>query len=222
MNDFFTQLKTAAELPSQKVDSRDIRRYAAVSLIFHHFKDENDIKLGMIRRAIDARDPWSGQMAFPGGGQDPEDNDLQATSVRETFEEVGIHLAEHASFLGSLDEIHSRRNGKLIPLAIAPFIYHLHDLQNLRLDTEEVHSFHWFSLSHFLQSSHHIDYPLTYDSNEFFLPAIQNSPVPIWGISYLMLKNLFDRFDDLIGLDELSRLFAGNVYEKWRGYPPNL
>jgi len=43
----------------------------------------------------------SGQIAFPGGKQDPSDQDLRATAMREAREEVGLQ-AEFVQVLGSL------------------------------------------------------------------------------------------------------------------------
>lgn len=43
----------------------------------------------------------SGQVAFPGGKQDPEDADSVATALREAHEEVGLQ-AQHVEVLGSL------------------------------------------------------------------------------------------------------------------------
>nr|WP_254538115.1 CoA pyrophosphatase [Halomarina sp. BCD28] len=45
-----------------------------------------------------------GQMAFPGGGHEPSDADLQATAIREAGEEIGLR-AEEASVVGRLDDI---------------------------------------------------------------------------------------------------------------------
>lgn len=43
----------------------------------------------------------SGQVAFPGGKQDPEDVDAAATALREAHEEVGLH-PQHVEVLGHL------------------------------------------------------------------------------------------------------------------------
>lgn len=43
----------------------------------------------------------SGQIAFPGGRQDPHDPDLISTALREAQEEVGLH-PEHVDVLGTL------------------------------------------------------------------------------------------------------------------------
>ena len=45
-----------------------------------------------------------GEMAFPGGGYEPEDADLVRTALREADEEVGIR-PEEAEVLGQLDDV---------------------------------------------------------------------------------------------------------------------
>ena len=37
-----------------------------------------------VKRVEEAKDPWSGQVAFPGGKRDAEDKDLKETVIRET------------------------------------------------------------------------------------------------------------------------------------------
>lgn len=45
-----------------------------------------------------------GQMSFPGGGREPIDSDLEATALRESHEEIGLHPSE-ARVVGTLDDI---------------------------------------------------------------------------------------------------------------------
>ena len=45
-----------------------------------------------------------GQIAFPGGGHDPEDPDLAATALREAQEEIGLDPAD-VRLLGPLDDL---------------------------------------------------------------------------------------------------------------------
>lgn len=46
----------------------------------------------------------AGQMAFPGGGREPEDEDLLATAQREAREEVGLAPAD-TDIIGRIDDI---------------------------------------------------------------------------------------------------------------------
>lgn len=76
-----------AQRPTLPIEPSD--RPAAVFVLF---VQRDDSKLVLIRRA-DRGDPWSGQMAFPGGHIQPDDADALAAAFRETAEEVGIPSA---------------------------------------------------------------------------------------------------------------------------------
>lgn len=64
-----------------------------------------DASVLLVKRRVDERDPWSGQIAFPGGRFRPEDECLAETIRRELYEEVGLHLETDVELLGSLDPI---------------------------------------------------------------------------------------------------------------------
>lgn len=99
----------------------------------------------MIRRAIRPQDPWSGQMAFPGGRSSPGDPDLLATAVRETREEVGISL-DVDRCLGQLDDI-APRTRILPPIMVRPFVFTLPGMPEPRPAGHEVAEAGWFAIA---------------------------------------------------------------------------
>ena len=75
------------------VELSDSGQSAAVMLI-------TDMQsLALIRRKKRVNDPWSGQIALPGGLRKPGEA-IEQTAVRETMEEVGF-LASPGDYLGS-------------------------------------------------------------------------------------------------------------------------
>jgi 8-oxo-dGTP pyrophosphatase MutT (NUDIX family) len=55
-----------------------------------------------------------GQISFPGGAQDSEDEDLIATALRESEEEIGL-LRDHVEVIGQLDDIITISNFLVTP-----------------------------------------------------------------------------------------------------------
>lgn len=58
----------------------------------------SNLQILYIQRAIQANDPWSGHIAFPGGRQEENESDLQ-TAIRETKEEIGLELGNSREFI---------------------------------------------------------------------------------------------------------------------------
>ncbi|MEE9321294.1 MAG: CoA pyrophosphatase [Granulosicoccus sp.] len=78
--------------------SSNMRRAAVLIPLI---RQSGDWHILYIRRASNENDRHSGQVAFPGGGSDAEDNSPEATALRETREEIGI-AANRISLLGQL------------------------------------------------------------------------------------------------------------------------
>jgi 8-oxo-dGTP pyrophosphatase MutT (NUDIX family) len=83
--------------------------------------DVPSLDILLIQRAVREGDPWSGQIALPGGRRDPEDATLQDTAIRETLEETGLDLAAEGVVLGVLDELRPR-TPVLPPIIVTPFV----------------------------------------------------------------------------------------------------
>ncbi|PWN22952.1 hypothetical protein BCV69DRAFT_266465 [Microstroma glucosiphilum] len=105
-----------------------------------------------IKRATRATDKWSAHVAFPGGRRDETDEDALYTAMRETWEEVGLDLADRDFLkIGQLDDREITSSlGKRLLMVLSPFVF----LQTTpfshhpELQPTEVASAHWVSLAH--------------------------------------------------------------------------
>jgi 8-oxo-dGTP pyrophosphatase MutT (NUDIX family) len=122
--------------PLRRASDAD-RPQAAVALLLAPDPD----RLLLIRRAERAGDPWSGQLALPGGRHDAGDTDLLATAIRETAEETGIRL-EREWCRAELDDL-VPRTPTLPPIMVRPFIFLLGEAIAPGLSNEVVHAAWW-------------------------------------------------------------------------------
>ena len=163
---------------------------AAVALILRD--GEAGIELLFIRRAEHPQDPWSGQMAFPGGRAETGDADLMATAVRETSEEIGLDLARAAEPLGALDEVRAMARMRPMELTIQPFVFRLVTPAEPHLGSE-VKSVHWLPLAALLGAELRSTMDYVHDGTSLRFPCVRVDEVVIWGLTYRMLLALGER-----------------------------
>ncbi|KAH9457832.1 hypothetical protein Pst134EB_010144 [Puccinia striiformis f. sp. tritici] len=83
------------------------------------------LEIFYIERATRANDRWSAHIAFPGGRMEAEDEDGLFCAMRETWEEVGIDLAEKEFIhLGRLDDREITTSlGKRLLMVLSPYVF---------------------------------------------------------------------------------------------------
>ncbi|HTL80468.1 MAG TPA: CoA pyrophosphatase [Bacteroidia bacterium] len=114
----------------QHLDKRPDHRKSAVML--HLFMKEGELFTMIIRRP-DYDGTHGGQLALPGGKMDKEDEDLLATAIRETREEVNVRVLPQ-NIIGKLTPVY-------IPVSnflVQPFVAFLDAVPEWKKDEAEV------------------------------------------------------------------------------------
>ena len=168
----------------------DAGQYAAVATVLRPGPTGAEVLL--IRRAEHADDPWSGQMAFPGGRFAPDDADLLATARRETREEVGLDLGRAARLLGPLDLLPAVARGRRVGLTIAPFVFELADDLELCPNHEVLEAL-WAPLTDLARGANRETVAYVHEGQELQLPGWNVNGRVVWGLIYCMLESLINR-----------------------------
>ncbi|HEY4744158.1 MAG TPA: CoA pyrophosphatase [Desulfuromonadaceae bacterium] len=178
----------------------DGRTRAAVAMILRYAV--NDVEMLFIERAADERDPWSGNLAFPGGKVEPGEEPRQAAE-RETGEEIGLDLGA-ARFLGRLTDI----AGAHLPVRVACFVYGLEGMQEEPVLNGEVYDAFWVRLEDLTAAERHVIAPVRFADEGFEVPAIrlpQSGKPVLWGLTY----RLTIQFLELTGIVEAGCIPPG-------------
>ena len=112
--------RLAAYRPDE-VSQRVAPRRAAVAAVLRY--DGASPQVLLMKRVERQTDRWSGHVSFPGGRAEPEDATLVHTAIRETREELGVDLSQTARRIGQLDDTMAVARGKVIPMAIRPYVF---------------------------------------------------------------------------------------------------
>ena len=158
---------------------------AAVALVLA----PDPLSILFIRRAVREGDPWSGQMALPGGRASPGDVDLKETAMRETLEEVAIAL-DGGRYLGQLDDV-APRTPDLPPLMVRPYVFALPRRVSPRPCSKEVDEALWLPVADFVRSGVYRAVSLTIKGTVRVFPAYQIGSKTIWGLTERIITPVF-------------------------------
>lgn len=159
-------------------------RFASVAVIV---RDRQIPSVLLIRRAESAGDPWSGQVAFPGGKMQEGDKSARDTAMRETMEEVGIDLGRSAEFLGygGVATTHTRT------MEVVPSVFELKKSVEVK-PNGEVASFRWVELDELLRPSARSIYGIDRDGGMVDMPAYAVGDYVVWGLTYRILSTFLE------------------------------
>jgi 8-oxo-dGTP pyrophosphatase MutT (NUDIX family) len=138
----------------------------------------------LLTQRTDDMPSHAGQIAFPGGRQQPDDKDAVATALRETEEEVGLER-RFVDIVGMLDRYRTGTGYEITPVVgiVEPGF-------TTQADPREVADVFEVPLAHFLdEKNHRIDSRLR-DGHERRFYAMPYGERYIWGATAGMLKNL--------------------------------
>ncbi len=158
---------------------------AAVALVVA----PDPLSILFIRRAIRAADPWSGQMALPGGRASAGDADLKETAMRETQEEVAIALGD-GRYLGQLDDV-APRTPDLPPLMVRPFVFVLPRRVSPRPCCQEVEEALWLPVADFVRPGVYRAVSLTFKGAIRVFPGYRVGSDTVWGMTERIITPLF-------------------------------
>jgi 8-oxo-dGTP pyrophosphatase MutT (NUDIX family) len=170
-------------------DEEEGVRKAAVALIFR--VDKNDaLELLFIKRAEYEADPWSGQIAFPGGRVEAGDASLAETAIRETREETGIDLVREGMMIGVLDDLRPR-TVSLPPIMVRPFVALLDRTQPLVLSPEVALSF-WLPFAAIARAESWHEETVSARGVQINARVFRHEQHIIWGMTERILAQLLE------------------------------
>lgn len=180
--------RLAEHNPPRKLLRKMMRR-SAVALILQVRAGE--LHILMIKRAERAGDPWSGQMAFPGGRMDKTDAHGFAVAVRETEEEVGLTLGVTDHCIGRLTDLNTRPQRGPFGLSVSPFVFRLEREVQFK-PNYEVAEVVWIPLEFLLDTANREEMVWEYRGLSVTMPCYFYGNRRIWGLSLMMLDELMD------------------------------
>lgn len=159
-------------------------RFAAVSVII---RDRRYPSVLLIKRAERSDDPWSGQIAFPGGKMQPGDETAKDTAIRETMEEVGFDLGVAAEFLGYAN-VTTTHTGTM---DVVPSVFILKEGVEIK-PNEEVASYRWVDLGDLLGPEAQSTHKFSFQGREVELPAYAVGDYIVWGLTHRILSSILE------------------------------
>lgn len=138
-----------------------------------------------------------GQVAFPGGKRDPEDQSLAATALRETHEEIGLP-PDQVHIVAPLSQVMSRYG-----ILVTPYVGVVPDQYPMSANPAEIESIFQVPIDYFLEDQRERTDALSFLNQTFYVPCYRWERYQIWGLSAVVLVDFLNAVYDA-GIDLLE------------------
>lgn len=162
-------------------------RDAAVAIILFH--NEAGKLCTIVTRRQEYDGSHSGQISFPGGKKEIDDDNLLDTAIRECYEEIGVH-ARNFELLKELTPL-------FVPVSqflITPYVFYTDNktFEYMRSEREVAAILEVDLLELYKSEVIQIDIPMKSDYVLKNVPHFQQGEILIWGATALILNELKD------------------------------
>jgi len=157
----------------------------AASVLVPIVNHDSGLTLLLTQRATHLTD-HAGQISFPGGRREPKDASAQATALRETEEEIGLHR-DRVDVLGVLPDYITGTGFQVTPVVgwVEPGFF-------LRADPFEVADVFEVPLDFLLDPNNHQLKNAVWQGHERQFYAMPYADRYIWGATAGMLRSLYN------------------------------
>ena len=130
----------------------------------------------------------AGEICFPGGGFEKDDNNLLETALRETYEEIGLPKDE-IKVIGQLDDYITGTG-----FHISPFVGVLKSKHKVSINQEEVAELIYLPIDALKDKSNHIWMKKKFGNKMYKFWKINYLDYNIWGATASILVGLASKF----------------------------
>lgn len=131
-----------------------------------------------------------GEVAFPGGRRDPEDESLVFTALREAHEEVGL-APGLVEVIGPLSTQISRHGIK-----VTPYVGFIPDYVEFQANRDEIAAVFTVPLEFFRDDPREITHRIDYLGYSWYVPSYRYGGFKIWGLTAMMVVELVNLIYD--------------------------
>ncbi|MGB0521808.1 MAG: NUDIX hydrolase [Flammeovirgaceae bacterium] len=180
-------------VPGRKARSAKIKPNPRISAVLLMLYEDNDILHFplILRPKYDG--VHGGQMALPGGGIEAQDTDLEATALRESFEEIGYTVPK-TQVLGQLTPFYIPPSNSMV----TPYVAYTTEKPRYNIDPKEVDRVVIADIHTLQNPDNHttklIDLP---NGQQLHAPAYLVDGEIVWGATAMILAEFLHVFDDV-------------------------